>query len=262
MDAKTALQSKKESKQPQTIKQWIVAMQPEIEKALPSIITAERFTRMALTAISTNPKLAECSPKSFMAALMQAAQLGLEPNTPLGQAFLIPYRNKGVLEASFQLGYKGLIDLAHRSGEFKEIYAEIVYSNDLFDYSLGLNRKLEHEPAEGDRGVPVKVYGVYKLINGGYGFVVMTYDEVKVHANRYSKSYGSGPWSSDFEEMAKKTVLKKALKYAPIKTEFVRELVQDGTIKNELSKNMTEVESENVFEAEYQVHEEPAEGQQ
>lgn len=262
MDAKTALQSKTQSKQPQTIKQWIVAMQPEIEKALPTIITAERFTRMALTAISTNPKLAECSPKSFMAALMQAAQLGLEPNTPLGQAYLIPYRNKGVLEASFQLGYKGLIDLAHRSGEFKEIYAEIVYSNDLFEYSLGLNRKLEHEPAEEDRGVPTKVYAVYKLINGGYGFVVMTYDEVKAHANKYSKSYGSGPWTSDFEEMAKKTVLKKALKYAPIKTEFVRELVQDGTIKSELSKEMTEVDSENVFEAEYQVHEELVEGQQ
>lgn len=262
MDAKTALQSKTQSKQPQTVKQWIIAMQPEIEKALPSIITSERFTRMALTAISTNPKLAECSPKSFMAALMQAAQLGLEPNTPLGQAYLIPYRNKGILEASFQLGYKGLIDLAHRSGEFREIYAEIVYSNDLFEYSLGLNRKLEHEPAEVDRGIPTKVYAVYKLINGGYGFVVMTYDEVKAHANKYSKSYGSGPWTSDFEEMAKKTVLKKALKYAPIKTEFVRELVQDGTIKSELSKEMTEVDAENVFEAEYQVHEELVEGQQ
>ncbi len=262
MDAKTALQSKTQSKQPQTVKQWIIAMQPEIEKALPSIITSERFTRMALTAISTNPKLAECSPKSFMAALMQAAQLGLEPNTPLGQAYLIPYRNKGILEASFQLGYKGLIDLAHRSGEFREIYAEIVYSNDHFEYSLGLNRKLEHEPAEVDRGNPTKVYAVYKLINGGYGFVVMTYDEVKAHANKYSKSYGNGPWTSDFEEMAKKTVLKKALKYAPIKTEFVRELVQDGTIKSELSKEMTEVDAENVFEAEYQVHEELVEGQQ
>jgi len=262
MDAKTALQSKTQSKQPQTVKQWIIAMQPEIEKALPSIITSERFTRMALTAISTNPKLAECSPKSFMAALMQAAQLGLEPNTPLGQAYLIPYRNNGILEASFQLGYKGLIDLAHRSGEFREIYAEIVYSNDLFEYSLGLNRKLEHEPVEVDRGIPTKVYAVYKLINGGYGFVVMTYDEVKAHANKYSKSYGSGPWTSDFEEMAKKTVLKKALKYAPIKTEFVRELVQDGTIKSELSKEMTEVDAENVFEAEYQVHEELVEGQQ
>lgn len=96
MDAKTALQAKSQSKQPQTIKQWITSMQPEIEKALPSVITAERFTRMALTAISTNPKLAECTPKSFMAALMQAAQLGLEPNTPLGQAYLVPYRNKGV----------------------------------------------------------------------------------------------------------------------------------------------------------------------
>ena len=86
-----------QKKGPQNIKQWIVTMKPQIEAALPSVITQERFTRMALTAVSSNPKLADCTPQSFMGALMQAAQLGLEPNTPLGQAYLIPFRNLSLI---------------------------------------------------------------------------------------------------------------------------------------------------------------------
>lgn len=87
-----------------SIKQLVMQMKPQIEKALPSVLTGERFSRMVLTAMSTNPQLAECSPNSFLGAMMQAAQLGVEPNTPLGQAYLIPYRNHGQLECQFQLG--------------------------------------------------------------------------------------------------------------------------------------------------------------
>lgn len=87
-----------------SIKHLVMQMKPQIEKALPSVLTGERFSRMVLTAMSTNPQLAECSPNSFLGAMMQAAQLGVEPNTPLGQAYLIPYRNHGRLECQFQLG--------------------------------------------------------------------------------------------------------------------------------------------------------------
>ena len=109
MAVKDALEKKATDTQvaaPKNIKQWITAMQPQIEKALPSVITPERFTRMALTAVSMNPELGACTPESFCGAMMQAAQLGLEPNTPLGQAYLIPYNNsrKGTKEAQFQLG--------------------------------------------------------------------------------------------------------------------------------------------------------------
>ena len=103
-------------------------MEPQIRKALPSVITPERFTRMVLTALSSSPKLQACTPMSFMGAMMQAAQLGVEPNTPLGQAYLIPYG--GVCQ--FQLGYKGLIDLAYRSGEVSSIQAHEVHENDVF----------------------------------------------------------------------------------------------------------------------------------
>jgi recombination protein RecT len=235
-----------------TMQAYIKAMEPAIKKALPSVITPERFTRMVLSALSSTPKLAECSPQSFLAAMMTAAQLGVEPNTALGQAYLLPYRNHGQMECQFQLGYKGLIDLAYRSGEVSVIQAHTVYENDVFEYELGMDPKLRHVPAKADRGEAVAYYAMFKTKDGGYGFEVMSVDDVQRHAQRYSKSYGSGssPWRSNFDEMAKKTVLKRALKYAPLKSDFVRGVAQDETIKAELSDEMYAVPDETVFDAE------------
>lgn len=235
-----------------TMQAYIKAMEPAIKKALPSVITPERFTRMVLSALSSTPKLAECSPQSFLAAMMTAAQLGVEPNTALGQAYLLPYRNHGQMECQFQLGYKGLIDLAYRSGEVSVIQAHTVYENDVFEYELGMDPKLRHVPAKADRVEAVAYYAMFKTKDGGYGFEVMSVDDVQRHAQRYSKSYGSGssPWRSNFDEMAKKTVLKRALKYAPLKSDFVRGVAQDETIKAELSDEMYAVPDETVFEAE------------
>lgn len=235
-----------------TMQAYIKAMAPAIQKALPSVITPERFTRMVLSALSATPKLAECSPQSFLAAMMTAAQLGVEPNTALGQAYLLPYRNHGNMECQFQLGYKGLIDLAYRSGEVSVIQAHTVYENDVFEYELGMDPKLRHVPAKADRGEAVAYYAMFKTKDGGYGFEVMSVDDVQRHAQRYSKSYGSGssPWRSNFDEMAKKTVLKRALKYAPLKSDFVRGVAQDETIKAELSDEMYAVPDETVFDAE------------
>lgn len=235
-----------------TMQAYIKAMEPAIKKALPSVITPERFTRMVLSALSSTPKLAECSPQSFLAAMMTAAQLGVEPNTALGQAYLLPYRNHGQMECQFQLGYKGLIDLAYRSGEVSVIQAHTVYENDVFEYELGMDPKLRHVPAKADRGEAVAYYAMFKTKDGGYGFEVMSVDDVQRHAQRYSKSYGSGssPWRSNFDEIAKKTVLKRALKYAPLKSDFVRGVAQDETIKAELSDEMYAVPDETVFEAE------------
>lgn len=236
-----------------TMQTYIKSMEGEIKKALPSVITPERFTRMVLSAISTNPKLGSCTPSSFLGAMMSAAQLGLEPNTPLGQAYILPYQNKGVLEAQFQLGYKGLIDLSYRSGEVELVQAHIVYENDKFECEYGLEPKLTHVPADSNRGDAIKVYAMFKTKSGGYGFEVMSMDDVREHAKKYSKAYSSSysPWATNFEEMAKKTVLKKCLKYAPLKSDFVRGVVQDGAIKNEISEDMYEVPSEVVYDAEY-----------
>lgn len=245
-----------------TMQSYIKTMEGEIKKALPSVITPERFTRMVLSALSTTPKLGACTPKSFLGAMMSAAQLGLEPNTPLGQAYLIPYKNKGVDEVQFQIGYKGLIDLAYRSGEVALVQAHIVYENDTFECEFGLEPKLVHKPADSERGNPIKVYAMFKTKNGGYGFEVMSMDDVRKHAEKYSKAYnyGSSPWQSNFEEMAKKTVLKKVLKYAPLKSDFVRGIVQDETVKTEISEDMYEVKNEIVYDTEFtEVNEETGE---
>lgn len=227
---------------------YVKSMEGEIAKALPSVITPERFTRMVLSAISTNPKLAECTPKSFLGAMMVAAQLGVEPNSGLGQAYILPFRNHGVMEAQFQLGYKGLLDLAYRSGEVTIVQAHAVYENDTFEYELGLDPKLIHKPATANRGKAVAYYAMFKTKSGGYGFEVMSREDVESHARKYSRSYSSAtsPWQSDFDGMAKKTVLKQALKYAPLKSDFVRGVVQDGSIKTEIAADMSEIPSEAI----------------
>ena len=232
-----------------SIKQLVMQMKPQIEKALPSVLTGERFSRMVLTAMSTNPQLTECTPNSFLGAMMQAAQLGVEPNTPLGQAYLIPYRNHGQLECQFQLGYKGLIDLAYRSGEITSISAHEVCENDDFEYELGLNEKLRHKPALTDRGAVILYYAVFRTKAGGSGFAVMSVEDIKTHSKKYSKAAGSSysPWSTNFDAMAKKTVIKQALKYAPIKTEFVRAVSTDETIKTNIAEDMADEPDETVI---------------
>ncbi len=232
-----------------TMQQYVQQMQGEIAKALPSVMTPERFTRITLSALSANPQLAQTTQNSFLGAMMTAAQLGMEPNTPLGQAYLIPFRNKGILECQFQLGYKGLIDLAYRSGEVTTIQAQVVYENDEFEYALGLDPQLKHIPAMSNRGEPIYFYAVFKTKDGGFGFEVMSVEDVKLHAQKYSKSFNSAysPWKTNFEEMAKKTVLKKVLKYAPMKTDFARGLSADETIKHGVSDDMFSVPDETDY---------------
>lgn len=229
-----------------TMPDMVRAMMPEIKKALPTVLTPERFTRIALSALNNTPALQQCTPMSFLAALMNAAQLGLEPNTPLGQAYLIPYKNKGTMECQFQIGYKGLIDLAYRNGQMQTIQAQCVYENDFFEYEFGLEPKLVHRPAYSDRGELVYFYGIFRTVNGGFGFHVMSKADMDQYARNYSKAFDSSysPWKTNYEEMAKKTVIKQALKYAPIKTDFQRAISTDETIKKELSDDMFSVQNE------------------
>lgn len=237
-------------KKSMSIADLIKAMEPQIKRALPSTITPERFTRIALSALNTTPKLKECTQMSFLSALMNAAQLGLEPNTSLGQAYLIPYKNKGVYEVQFQIGYKGLLDLAYRSPQLQTVQAHCVYENDVFSYELGLEPQLVHKPAMDNRGELRCVYAMFRLQNGGFGFEVMSKAAIEAHAKQYSKSYNSSfsPWTTDFESMAKKTVIKKMLKYAPLKTDYVHAMTVDGSTSNDFADIDVE---DNIIESEY-----------
>ena len=218
----------------------VVKMQDQIKAALTGTALApERFTRIVLTTLSSNRQLQQCKPETFLGAMMQAAQLGVEPNTPLGQAYLIPYRNHGQLECQFQLGYKGYLSLFYRSGG-KDLQAHEVYENDTFEFEFGLEPKLRHVPAMRDRGQVIAYYAVWRTQDGGYGFDVMSVEDVREHMRKLSKAAEKGfsPWSTNFDEMAKKTVIKKALKYAPLSTEFVRAMSADETIKTNIMPDM------------------------
>jgi len=225
-----------------TLFDLIKQMEPQIKRALPGQMSVERFSRVAMTAVRTNPKLQQCTPDSFVAAMMQSAQLGLEPNTPLGQAYLIPYGS----EVQFQLGYQGMLTLAYRTGEYRSISAYAVYSNDKFEYELGLEEKLVHKPARKPEGEPEYYYAVYRLQNGGRGFVVMSREQIEAHRDKYSPSATKGkhsPWTTDFVGMAKKTTLKQLLKYAPKSVEFASQLAADETVKTEIADDMLNVEA-------------------
>ena len=234
-----------------TVATYLKRMEGEIAKALPRHMTPERLARVALTTIRTTPKLLECNINSLMAAVMQAAQLGLEPGL-IGQCYIIPYGK----EATFIVGYKGMIDLARRSGNIESIYAHSVYENDSFDIEYGLEQKLAHKPNfEGDRGKFKGAYMVAKFKDGGYYFEYMPKSDIDKRRAR-SKASGSGPWVTDYEEMAKKTVIRHAFKYLPISIEVMKSMEQDETIKTEIGEDMAEIPTVDYVDAQYEVQDE------
>ena len=203
-------------KKGKTIFDVIQAGAKQFATALPKHINSDRFVRIAITTIRQNPKLAQCNQESLLGALMVSAQLGLEPGV-LGQCYLIPYGR----ECQFQIGYKGMIELLRRSGQLKDIYAYSVYENDEFEMTYGLNRDLKHKPNLQDRGNFVGCYCVAVLKDDTRAFEYMTKEEIEAHGKKFSKTYGNGPWKSDFEAMAHKTVVKKMLKWLPVSVEFL-----------------------------------------
>lgn len=227
----------------QTIAAYLKKMGPEIARALPKHMDADRLARIALTTIRTNPKLLEASIPSLLGAVMQAAQLGLEPGL-IGHCYFVPFKNgkTGQTEVQFIIGYRGMIDLARRSGQIVNIYAHTVHEKDEFDYELGLHPKLVHKPAEGDRGELKFVYAVAHFKDGGYQFEVMSKAEIEKRRQR-SKAANSGPWVTDYEEMAKKTVIRHMWKYLPISIEIQQQAAQDETVRRDIN-----AEPESVYD--------------
>jgi recombination protein RecT len=227
-----------------TISDYLKRMAPEIARALPKHMDADRLSRVVMTTIRTNPKLLECNVPSLIAAVMQSAQLGLEPGL-LGHCYLIPFKDSknNTSNVQFIVGYKGLIDLARRSGNIESIAAHVVHENDEFLIEYGLEEKLVHKPATKDRGKPILVYAYAKFTGGGHQTEFMTLDEVEA-IRRRSKSANNGPWVTDWAEMAKKTVIRRLWKYLPISIEIASQAAQDGTVKTQISEDMTDVPDE------------------
>lgn len=186
-------------------------------------LTPERLIKLAVLAANRTPALAQCSMDSIFMALMQCAELGLEPSGTLGGAYLVPFGK----QCQMIVGYRGLIDLARRSGVLEQIEAHVVYSRDTFECEFGLNPKLRHVPEwNGDRGERVGVYMIARLKGGGVHVDVMGINEVDAIRKR-SRSSGNGPWMTDYDEMAKKTVVRRGLKMVPMSSELQDALDRD-----------------------------------
>lgn len=187
----------------------------QLALAVPKHLNADRMARIAATEVRKNKALLNTEPTSFLGSVMQAAQLGLEPGSALGQAYLVPYGN----QCQLIIGYKGMIDLARRSGQVLSLNAYAVREGDDFNFQLGLKPDIHHVPRlEADRiKKPITyVYAVATLKGGGYQFEVMSRAEVEaVRAKAKSKNI----WNSYFEEMAKKTVIRRLFKYLPVSIE-------------------------------------------
>ena len=205
----------KKDEAPNTFPGMLKAFLPEIQRALPKHLNGDRMARIALTAFRRTPKLAQCDPRSVFAAVIQASQLGLEPDT-MGRAYLIPYGN----ECQFVPGWKGLVDLVNRSGQ-GSCWTGAVYEGDTFDYALGDSPFIKHKP--GDAGeVLTHVYAVGRTKGAEWPIIeVWPIAKVWKHRDRYNK-VGKRHYSFENEEMyARKVALLQVVKYMPASAELV-----------------------------------------
>jgi recombination protein RecT len=239
--------------QPRSIYDLINMQKAEIARALPKHMDADRLARVIVTTLRQNPRLAECTPQSLLGALMLSAQLGLEPG-PLGHAWFVPFWNKnvewvddegrkkrGAYEVQWIIGYKGIIDLAQRSGKLLSIEAREVCRNDEFEFEYGLEPKLVHRPQiDGDRGEAFAYYGVAHFKDGGRYFLVMSKADVDKHKAR-SKSADNGPWQTDYDAMARKTVIRVMAPFLPLTVELAGAIAHDESVHRDVGEAMVEM---------------------
>ena len=194
---------------------------------------AASFATSAMQIANSNPMLLDAEPMSIFNAAVMAATLNLPINNNLGFAYIVPYRNKGRVEAQFQLGYKGFIQLAQRSGQFERLVSLPVYEAQLIeeDPINGFKFDWKQKPAENEQ--PIGYYAYFKLINGFTAELYMTREQVAAHAGRYSQSFkkGYGVWADNFEAMALKTVTKLLLsKQAPLSIDMQKAVLSDQSV--------------------------------
>jgi recombination protein RecT len=189
------------------------AYETSLAERLPKHIPPAKLRRALSLAIAQNPALAQCTQASLIVAAMKCAETGLVPSGAFGHAYLIPFKD----QCQFIPGYRGLIDLARRSGKVSVLRAVVVRANDQFRFCEGFEAQIDHQPALDDS--PLKyVYSVVKFSDGNFDLEIMTRAQVDAVRAR-SRSSNNGPWVNDYDEMARKTVLKRHLKRLPLESE-------------------------------------------
>lgn len=197
----------------------------QVAKALPKHLTPDRFIRVACTALMKTPLLAECDKPSFFNALLSLSQLGIEPDGR--RAHLIPFRNnkRGVVECQLIIDYKGLVELAMRSGTISNLHADVVCENDEFAFDRG--QVVKHViDFKNPRGNVYAVYAIAKFKDGSEKAEAMSVAEVESIRSR-SRAGQSGPWVTDWNEMAKKTAFRRLSKWLPLSPEYRDSLDKD-----------------------------------
>jgi len=223
------------SNQP-TILKYLETYKSQIAAALPKHLTPDRMVRIVTTEVRKTPELLKCDPTSLFGAVIQCSQLGLEPGNALGHAYLLPFNNrkKDIKEVQLIIGYKGMLDLARRSGQVMSINVFEVYDTDtVFKVSYGLDPKIEHERDIATKtGNLIAVYAVATLKGGAKQFEVMSLNEVnKIRDSSPAANFSSSPWKTHYNEMAKKTVIRRLFKYLPVSIE-----IQTAVSLDELSE--------------------------
>ena len=206
----------------------------QLQMALPKFFDTDRFVRSAISDFRLNPALQECSVPSVLGFYMQAAMCGLEPSSVLGQCYPVPFNNRktGGREAQFILGYRGMASIARRSGEVLSIDAKIVHEKDTFELVYGLEANITHIPyLDGDPGAMIGAYCVVRFKDGSHQFEYMPKYKIEEHRKR-SKGGNYGPWVTDYEEMAKKTVFRSIFKWLPISIEAANAERVDAAVVN------------------------------
>lgn len=210
----------------------MAALRDAVPVTARAYLTPERIMRIVTTALSRSPKLLECEPKTILRSVIDLVQLGLEPGGPLGHGYLVPFRNNktGKTECQAIVGYQGYLAIARRSGEIESVTAEIICANDKYDVQFGDDPHLHHKrELVGDRGEPIAVYCVAKFKGGGKHIEVMTKAEVAAIRAR-SQARDSGPWVTDPDMMARKTVIKRARHYWPMSVEMAQAAELDDRV--------------------------------
>ena len=229
------------------VKKFFESQKGMLKQVLPKHLDPDRMLRIALGAMRTTPKLMNCTVESLLGAAVQCSMLGLEPNTPMGHIYLIPFDKRERIgnewrttktEVQIIMGYKGMLDLARRSGQIISIGAHEVCENDEFDYAYGLDERLHHKPALGDRGEVIAFYAVAKLVGGGHAFEVMSRQQVdqirdkSAEKNRAKRDNQgnfiiTGPWADHYVEMGRKTVTRRLFKWLPMSIEMANAAALD-----------------------------------
>ncbi len=212
----------------------------------PAGFDANRFSGALMTEVRSNPKLAECNPLSILGAFIKSTQLGLEPGSALGHVYFLPFKG----ECTLVIGYKGMIELAYRSGKVLSISARAIHENDHFEYGYGINDVLQHRPTNGNRGNLAGVYAIAKLVGGGVHFEVLSIEDIE-KARKSSKAGNFGPWKDHFEEMAKKTAIRRLFKYLPVGTELNRAVSIDE--KTEAGINDNRQTAESILDGDFEI---------